>query len=79
MKSKMLALALALAPFIAGCTTVASPGPNARQELVCPEGEQEVCSGGTASRIEGLRDPFATCRCERPSDQHYEPLPERYR
>ena len=62
----------------AGCTTVANPGPNA-QELSCPPGEHEVCSGATATRIERRgRDPFAVCHCEPRSEGQYEDLPDRY-
>ena len=77
MRSKGLAVIFVCAPAFAACTTVADTAPNT-QELMCPPMQQEVCSGGYASRLSNRRDPFAVCRCESASDKHYEPLPRHF-
>ena len=47
---------------VIGCTTVANPSPNEPRQ--CAEGEQQVCRGASASRIESPdKDPHAVCTC----------------
>ena len=56
------AIILFAAITVVGCTTVANPAPNEPHQ--CAEGEQQVCRGATASRIESPdKDPHVVCTC----------------